>query len=88
MVSSHERTNNHPIYAVDTELGSSIFFNDFYIEEDLPVVDEQKEDKEFSNRKEALKQKQRVDGVWIIYFNGSISNEGDGTCVWIISLDR
>lgn len=28
MVSSKEKPNNHPIYVVDTELGSSILFND------------------------------------------------------------
>ena len=27
--SSHERPHNHPIYAVDTDLGSSIFYNYF-----------------------------------------------------------
>jgi hypothetical protein len=28
MVSSKTQPNNHPIYSVDTEVGSSIFYND------------------------------------------------------------
>ena len=54
VVSSQERPENHPIYEVDTDLGSSIFYNDFHIEEDLPMAYERKEDKYFSKRQEAL----------------------------------
>jgi len=32
MVSSKMQANNHPIYAIDTELGSQIFFNDYCFE--------------------------------------------------------
>ena len=28
MVSSKEKPDNHPIYVIDTELGSSVFYND------------------------------------------------------------
>ena len=45
MVSSQDKPNNHPIYVVDTNIGSSIFFNDSHIEQDIPVVCELKEDK-------------------------------------------
>ena len=44
----------HPIYAIDTNMGSSISCNDFHIVEDLLVVDEQKEDKEFVKRQKSL----------------------------------
>ena len=32
VVSSQEKLDNHPIYVVDIDLGSSIFYNDFHIE--------------------------------------------------------
>ena len=45
------------------------------------MVTKQKEDKGFAKRQQALEQKQRDEGVWYMYFDGSISKEGDGTCV-------
>ena len=63
VVSSQERLDNHPIYVVDTDLEYSIFYNDFHIEEDLPIVDEKKEDKYFSKRQESLENKKREEGV-------------------------
>ena len=45
-VSSKRKPNNHPIYDVDTKVGSSIFYNDLWFEEEdpkiskLPVKDE------------------------------------------------
>ena len=56
VVSSQEKLDNHPIYDIDTDLGSSIFYNDshyvenFSTEEELPIVTENKEDKEFAKR--------------------------------------
>jgi hypothetical protein len=34
MVSNKSQPSNHPIYSVETELGSSIFFNDLCSEEE------------------------------------------------------
>ena len=34
MVSSKDNPKNHPIYSIDTELGSSIFYNDSHFEEE------------------------------------------------------
>ena len=70
VVSSQYKPNNHPIYVVDTDLGSSIFFNDSHIEQDFPVVSELKENKEFAKRQEALEHKQNDEGVWTMYFDG------------------
>jgi hypothetical protein len=39
MVSNKSQPNNHPIYSVETELGSSIFFNDLCFEEKEPEID-------------------------------------------------
>ena len=66
-------------------LGLPFFYNDFYIEEYLPIVTKKKEAKEFSKRQEALEQKQRDEGVWTMYFDGSISKEGAGAGIWIFS---
>ena len=48
MVSSQDKPSNQPIYVVDTDLGSSIFFNDSNADPEIPIVVELKEDKEFS----------------------------------------
>ena len=40
VVSNQDKPNNHPIYVVDTDMGSFIFFNDSHIEQDFPVVNE------------------------------------------------
>ena len=37
-----------------------------------------------SKRHEALEKKQRDEGVWSMYFDGSISKEAVGAGVWII----
>ena len=34
MVSSRDNPHNHPIYVVDIDLGSSIFYNDLHFEEE------------------------------------------------------
>ena len=39
MVSNKSHPNNHPIYSMETELGSSIFFNDLCFEEKRPKID-------------------------------------------------
>ena len=87
-MSSQERPDNHPIYAVDIDLGCSIFYNHFHIEKDIPIVYEQKEDNEFAKRQETLKQKQRDEWIWTMYFDGSITKEGVGAGVLIISPNR
>jgi hypothetical protein len=39
MVSNKAQPNNHPIYSVNTEISSSIFFNDLSSEEKVPKID-------------------------------------------------
>ena len=75
VVSGQDKPNNHPIYVVDTNLGSSIFFNDAHVDPEIPITIEIKEDKEFARRQEALEQKQNDEGLWTMYFAGSISKE-------------
>jgi hypothetical protein len=38
MVSSKTQPNNHPIYSVDTEVDSSIFYNDLSFEKEEPTI--------------------------------------------------
>ena len=57
VVSFQDKPDNHPIYVVDTDLGSSIFFNDSHVDPKIPIVVEVKEDKEFSKTHEALEKK-------------------------------
>jgi hypothetical protein len=45
MVSSKMKKNNHPIYFVDTEIDSSIFYNDLSFEEEESTVIMAVEDK-------------------------------------------
>ena len=56
-------------------MGSSTFFHDSHIEQDLPVVDEKIKDKEFAKRQEALEKKKNDEGLWKMYFDGSIRKE-------------
>ena len=35
-----------------------------------------------------MEQRQNDEGVWTMYFDGSISKEGDGVGIWIISPNR
>ena len=64
VVSSQEKQDIHVIYVIDTDLGSSIFFND-----DLPhdpkilVPIEVKEEEEFAKRQEDLENKQKEEGL-------------------------
>ena len=56
-VSSQVRLENNIMYVVYTVLGYSIFYNDFHFEEELPVLDNQKEDSYFFKIQESLEQK-------------------------------
>jgi hypothetical protein len=51
MVSSKTQPNNHPIYSVDTEIGSSIFYNDLSFEGEEPTTVMTVEDKATSSRR-------------------------------------
>ena len=51
VVRSQEKLDNHAIYAVDTDLGSSIFFNDGLLyDPKIPVPIEVKEEEECVKR--------------------------------------
>ena len=68
VVSSQDKPEIHHIYAIDTDLGSSIFFNDAVphdIEEALQKKSEESKEKELLE-KNALEAKQKREGEWIM----------------------
>ena len=57
------------MYAVDTNLGSSIFFNDvFPCDSKVTVPNKCKNDNMEISEHEALEKKQKEEGVWKMYF--------------------
>ena len=58
------------------------------VDQKIPIVIEVKEDTEFSIRHEAVEKKKNEEGMWTMYFYGSISREGVGSGIRIISPNR
>ena len=83
VVSSQAHPDIHHVYVIDTDLGSSIFFNDISPCNSKIVVP-QKDKKETSDL-EALERKQKDEGLWKMYFDGSVAKVGAGAGVYIIS---
>jgi len=63
MVSCKEHPNNHPIYIVDTHLGSSIFFNDLCCETKEDNVKMIKESGEDENEDQGTKLELKACGI-------------------------
>ena len=60
VVSSQYQPKNHHIYVVDTDLGSSIFFNEStHADPKVPLHIEFKEDKEFSKKTGILREEKK-----------------------------
>ena len=58
VVSNQEKPDNHVVYDVDIDLGSSVFLNDgLPCDLGIPVSIEVKEEGEFAKRQEALENK-------------------------------
>ena len=84
VVSSQDRPDIHHIYFVDTDLGSSIFFNDI-VPCDLESTLQTKSEKNGVKKQDVLEKKQKRDGLWTMYFDGSVEKVGAGAGVYIIS---
>ena len=66
-------------------MGSSIFFNDdLPCDPEIHVPIEVKEEEESAKRQEALEKKQKEEGLWTMYFDGSVAKVGASACVYII----
>ena len=89
VVSSWDHPGVHHIYTIDIDLGSSIFFNDVSPCDSKVVVPSKcKKDKKVINEQEALKRKEKEEGLWTMYFDGSVAKVGVGADVYIISPIR
>jgi hypothetical protein len=81
MVSSKTQPNNHPIYSVDTEIDSSIFYNDLSFEREEPTTVMTVEDKAVCRAEECADQRNCAENkMWNMSFDGAVSKEGVG--VW------
>ena len=90
VVSSQDKPEVHHIYAVDIDLGSSIFFNDIVpcdLESTLQMKPEENKKEEVMEQ-DALEEKQKREGLWTMYFDGSVAEIGVGVGVSIISPIR
>jgi hypothetical protein len=84
MVSNKAQPNNHPIYYVETALGSSIFFNDFCFEEKGPEIDMAAKDKyDQQIEKFSKKQDSAENEMWSMSFDGAANGDWAGASVWI-----
>ena len=84
IVSSQTHPDIHHVYAVDTNLGSSILFNDISpCNSKIVVPRNGKKDKIDTSELEALERKQKDEGLWKMYFNGSVANVGASPGVYI-----
>ena len=71
MMSSAERLNNHPIYLLDTEIGSSIFFT------------EGGKDNFSSQNAAFVPTQEELEGLWTVSFYGETCKEGATYGVWV-----
>jgi ribonuclease HI len=84
MVSSKTQPHNHPIYVVDTEVGSSIFYNDFSFGEEGSMTITTTDEKTAQETIECTDPEDRMEnGVWNMSFDDAVSREGVGAGIWV-----
>jgi ribonuclease HI len=84
MVISKTQLNNHPIYSIDIEIDSSIFYNDLSFEEEEPRVVMVVDEKAMRQAIECADPRNHVEKeMWNMSFDGAVSKEGVGSNVWI-----
>ena len=82
LVNIQDRLDDNTIYVVDTDLGSLVFFNyvsPINIEIIVPIGGEEEE--ESVKKQEALQKKQKDEGLWTMYFDGSMDKVGAGAAL-------
>jgi hypothetical protein len=88
MVRSKTQPNNHPIYSVDIEVGSSIFYNDLRFEVEEPIAIMTADEEVTRQATECTDPKNHSKNeTWNMSFNGDVSKEGAGADVWISTLE-
>lgn len=84
MVSNKAQPNNHPIDSVETEMGSSIFFNDLCFEGKGPEIYMAAKDQSDQQTEKVSEQQDSAENeMWNMSFDGAVSREGAGVGVWI-----
>jgi hypothetical protein len=70
MVGSKDKPKKHPIYFVDIDIGSTIFYNDLCLEED-----DQSDPKHQKAEWISYQKNDEEDGLWNMDFDGVVSKE-------------
>jgi hypothetical protein len=84
MLSSKTQLNNHPIYFVDTEFDSYIFYNDLIFEEEESTAIITADEETVRQATECVDPKNYVENeIWNMNFDGVVSKDGVGVDVWI-----
>jgi ribonuclease HI len=78
IINDNDHSINHPIYAVDVDLGSSIFHIDDVVQQSLHLTKPTVVPQSFENQ----------NLLWKLYFDGASFREGAGVCVVLISLEN
>ena len=87
--SGQEKLDNHAIYVVDNDMGSSIFFYDVSpCDLEIPAPIKVKEEEESTKKQEYLEKKHKAEGLWTMYFDESVATVGAHAGVYIISPIR
>ena len=92
-INNKEKPENHPVYSIDTDMGSSMLFNNVYSKKSEPRPSESANDEpnqqsvETEEKHEpndvSLWPKERNEGWWYMDFDGLVSKEGAGARIWI-----
>jgi ribonuclease HI len=76
--------NNHPIYSIDTDIDSSIFYNDLSFEEEEPTTVMIVDDKAMRCATECTDPRNRAENeIWNMSFDKAVNKEGVGASMWI-----
>jgi ribonuclease HI len=78
IISDNDHSVNHPIYAVDVDLGSSIFHIDNVVQQSFPLT----------KSVAAPQSAENQNLLWKLYFDGASSREGAGAGVVLISPEH
>ena len=91
MINNRENPENHPIYSVDTDMGSSMLFNEVGPQKDEPEPEDSGSSElnqqhaevgQVSEPDNVSPTEELDDGWWHMDFDGAASKEGVGAGVW------
>jgi hypothetical protein len=92
MISNRKNLENHPIYSVDTNMGSSMLFNKIGHEKDELELEDNGSSESNQRHVEAgqgsepngvSSMEESNDGWWRMSFDGATRNKGEGVGMWI-----